>query len=86
MLTPAEKDLQARVFELWDRALQGDVTLKELRNFQAIANVFDTLAQAEERVARTELIQVRTHGELERLQLKPLPTGDEPPLLLGCDP
>jgi hypothetical protein len=80
MIPQTEYDLQARVFELWDRANRGEITLKELKQFREIAEVFYTLAQAEERVARTELIQVRTHAELTALE-----AGPTQPLLKSGD-
>jgi len=74
----ADRDMQSRIFELWDRANRGEVTLKELKCYREIAEVFYTLAQADEAVARTERIQVATHVELERLQ-----SGASHPLLEG---
>ena len=74
----AEIDMQARVFELWDRANRGEITAKELKCYREIAEVFFTLAQADEAVARTERIQVATHDALQRLG-----AGPSMPLLEG---
>lgn len=70
-MTSASDELLFRVFGLWDRIQNGDITTEELRKYKTVAEIMEHLSASELNVAKSEAVRTDALIRYERAQLPP---------------
>ena len=73
-----------RVFEVWDKTVEGEYDLNDIKKFRMLAETFRSLVDADVSMARAENIRTETYIAIEEHERKVLSAG-KPPLELVAE-